>query len=140
MSITLSKVHQSGVVTNRGSFNYASQVRNLERKRKSQGALIYNTSSCLWYVVRHPERSCGRIVQRGALPAGAKNITLDGVFHSPLGASPPAAEGEAPGLRPWYGSKGVLERWIEVVEQDIGELSDDVMSVGDIVDSSLPPR
>ena len=32
---------------------------------------------------------------------------------------------------------GVLERWIEEVERDIGELAGDVVSVGDIVDSSM---
>ena len=41
----------------------------------------------------------------GVLLAGAKNITLEGVFHSPLGASPASGDGETPG-RPWYGSPG----------------------------------
>lgn len=37
---------------------------------------------------------------------GAAQVTLDGVFHGPLGAS------EA---RPWYGSPGVLEQWVAAV-------------------------
>ena len=32
--------------------------------------------------------------------AGAKQLTLDGVFHSPLGASPASEDGETAG-RPW---------------------------------------
>ena len=68
--------------------------------------------------------------------AGAKNITLEGVFHSPLGASA-AAEG-SPG-RPWYGSRGVLERWIGEVERDISELSEDAVSVADMLELRAPP-
>lgn len=68
--------------------------------------------------------------------AGAKNITLEGVFHSPLGSS--AAEGEDPG-RPWYGSRGVLERWIGEVERDISELSGDTVSMADMLDGGAPP-
>lgn len=34
---------------------------------------------------------------------GAENVTLEGVYHSPVGAS---AE------RPWYGSPGILEQWL----------------------------
>ena len=37
---------------------------------------------------------------------GATQVTLEGVFHSPLGA------GEG---RPWYGSDGVLDSWVEAV-------------------------
>ena len=35
---------------------------------------------------------------------GAENVTLEGVFHTPLGASE---------SRPWYGSPAVLDQWVE---------------------------
>ena len=41
------------------------------------------------------------------MAAGAENITLEGVFHGPLGS--------ADADRPWYGSPSVLEQWIRVV-------------------------
>jgi hypothetical protein len=34
---------------------------------------------------------------------GSRELTLEGVYHSPLGA------GEG---RPWYGTPGVLEQWV----------------------------
>lgn len=34
---------------------------------------------------------------------GALNISLDGVYHSPVGSDE---------LRPWYGSPAVVEQWI----------------------------
>lgn len=43
--------------------------------------------------------------------AGAVNMDLEGVYHSPLGAVE-AAEG---GGRPWYGSPGVLEQWVHTL-------------------------
>jgi hypothetical protein len=36
---------------------------------------------------------------------GALNISLDGVYHSPVGSDDV--------IRPWYGSPDVLEQWIE---------------------------
>ncbi|KAH7306673.1 hypothetical protein KP509_22G024400 [Ceratopteris richardii] len=39
---------------------------------------------------------------------GARNITLDGVYHSMLGARYPD--------KPWYGSPGVLEQWVHYLE------------------------
>ncbi|KAF7845075.1 GPI inositol-deacylase PGAP1-like protein [Senna tora] len=36
---------------------------------------------------------------------GALNISLDGVYHSPVGSDDE--------LRPWYGSPSVLEKWVE---------------------------
>eukprot|EP00850_Spirogloea_muscicola_P024130 SM000449S16316 [mRNA] locus=s449:10947:12657:+ [translate_table: standard] len=35
---------------------------------------------------------------------GALNICIDGVFHSPVGANG--------GDRPWYGSEGILTKWV----------------------------
>jgi hypothetical protein len=48
--------------------------------------------------------------------AGAAQITLDGVFHGPLGASPdPQAGEEGAGVgsadRYWYGSAPVIDQW-----------------------------
>lgn len=40
--------------------------------------------------------------------SGAEQITLEGVFHGPLGGGKDAD-------RPWYGSPGVLDQWIRVV-------------------------
>ena len=36
-----------------------------------------------------------------------------------------------------YGSPGVLEQWIQQVERDVEELTEDTLSVGDIMDASL---
>ena len=52
---------------------------------------------------------------------GAATLTLEGVFHSPLGASDDGDEGEGGGKgggggeRPWYGSAGVLDQWVGAV-------------------------
>ncbi|KAK9829466.1 hypothetical protein WJX72_006040 [[Myrmecia] bisecta] len=53
---------------------------------------------------------------------GAKQLTLDGVYHSPLGALEAVEDGK-PG-RPWYGSTGVLDQWLEHVVVDASELRD----------------
>ena len=37
---------------------------------------------------------------------GAENVVLEGVFHTPLGASE---------SRPWYGTPAVLDRWVEKI-------------------------
>ncbi len=54
--------------------------------------------------------------------AGAKQLTLEGVYHSPLGAAAPAADGSNPG-RPWYGSPGVIDRWADEIFRDPSELA-----------------
>ncbi|EIE27676.1 alpha/beta-hydrolase [Coccomyxa subellipsoidea C-169] len=57
---------------------------------------------------------------------GAEQITLEGVYHSPLGAG-------AGDSRPWYGSPGVIERWIRVVYDD-KELDEKYsVEIGDMV-------
>jgi hypothetical protein len=49
--------------------------------------------------------------------AGAAQVTLDGIFHGPLGASPDPEEGavvegvSVSGQRYWYGSAPVIDRW-----------------------------
>lgn len=50
----------------------------------------------------------GVVPQMSAHLEGAMNITLDGVYHSPVGARLPG--------RPWYGSAGVLEQWIHYLQ------------------------
>jgi hypothetical protein len=39
--------------------------------------------------------------------AGATCVTLDGVFHTPLGSDEKD--------RPWYGSPRVLDQWIDAL-------------------------
>ena len=50
---------------------------------------------------------------------GAVELTLEGVFHSPLGADDDGdggGEGSAKiGKRPWYGCAGVLDQWVGAV-------------------------
>jgi hypothetical protein len=58
---------------------------------------------------------------------GAVTLTLEGVFHSPLGADEGGSGSEEGsdeggnnnndgiGRRPWYGSEGVLDQWVGVV-------------------------
>ena len=45
---------------------------------------------------------------------GAVTLTLDGVFHSPLGADEGSGEMKV-GRRLWYGSEGVLDQWVGAV-------------------------
>ena len=65
------------------------------------------------------------------LPAGADQVTLDGVYHSPLGAVV-AVDGKIG--RPWYGSPEVLPQWINHIS-DTNE-SDSIVEIGD----TLPPN
>lgn len=61
---------------------------------------------------------------------GADQVTLDGVYHSPLGAVI-AVDGKVG--RPWYGSPEVLPKWIHHISCDE---SDSMVEVGD----TLPPK
>ncbi|KAK7280859.1 hypothetical protein RIF29_08392 [Crotalaria pallida] len=47
----------------------------------------------------------GIVPEASAHLEGALNISLDGVYHSPVGSDDV--------LRPWYGSPAVLEQWVE---------------------------
>ena len=60
---------------------------------------------------------------------GADQVTLDGVYHSPLGAVI-AVDGKVG--RPWYGSPEILPQWIRHIDCDE---SQNVVEVG----STLPP-
>ena len=62
--------------------------------------------------------------------AGADQVTLDGVYHSPLGAVI-AVDGKVG--RPWYGSPEVLPKWVQHISCDE---SDNRVEVGD----TLPPN
>ena len=58
--------------------------------------------------------------------AGALNLDLDGVYHSPLGSvdsMPTSTSGvpQAP-MRPWYGSADVLDQWAERLSEPTGQL------------------
>ena len=56
--------------------------------------------------------------------AGAEQITLDGVYHSPLGGGT---------SRPWYGSPDIIDQWLRVV-YDGKELDTDFqVEIGDMV-------
>ena len=56
--------------------------------------------------------------------AGAEQITLDGVYHSPLGGGT---------SRPWYGSPEIIDQWLRVV-YDGKELDKDFqVEIGDMV-------
>ena len=62
--------------------------------------------------------------------AGADQVTLDGVYHSPLG-SVIAVYGKVG--RPWYCSPEVLPKWIQHISCDE---SDSMVELGD----TLPPN
>jgi len=64
------------------------------------------------------------------LIAGADQVTLDGVYHSPLG-SVIAVDGKVG--RPWYGSPEVLPKWIHHISCNE---SDSMVEVG----HTLPPN
>lgn len=67
---------------------------------------------------------------------GAKQITLEGVYHSPLGAVLPAADGSSVG-RPWYGSPSIVSRWVAEVARDASELTGFEMEIGDVALDSM---
>lgn len=45
----------------------------------------------------------GVVPEESAYLEGALNISFDGVYHSPVGAS---------SERPWYGTVEVLDKWV----------------------------
>ena len=57
---------------------------------------------------------------RLSVAPGAKQVTLEGVFHSPLGA----AAG-----RSWYGSEDVIDRWVHEIWRDADELAGEGVAV-----------
>ncbi len=66
------------------------------------------------------------------LPAGARQITLEGVYHSPVGAVHVLEDGK-PG-RQWYGSRKVLKSWIGFVTCPRSELKDATVKLEDVMD------
>lgn len=46
----------------------------------------------------------GVVPEMSAHLEGATNVSLNGVYHSPVGARDPE--------RPWYGSPGILDQWV----------------------------
>ncbi len=50
----------------------------------------------------------GVVPEMSAHLEGAINLTLDGVYHSPVGANEE---------RPWYGTTSILDRWIHHLQQ-----------------------
>lgn len=73
-------------------------------------------------------QSCVSLHETVCASAGAEQITLQGVYHSPLGAG-------ADGSRPWYGSPGVIEQWIKVVYAEDEFDKDFKVEVGDMIQS-----
>ena len=80
--------------------------------RYIRGADSPSAGANAWVVGQGYRQVCGQADVWGdgitpaewALLPGAEHVTLEGVFHSPVGSGPE---------RPWYGSKGVLERWVD---------------------------
>ena len=66
------------------------------------------------------------------LRAGARQITLEGVYHSPVGAVHVLEDGQ-PG-RQWYGSRKVLKSWIGFVTCPRSELKTATVKVEDVLD------
>lgn len=66
------------------------------------------------------------------LHAGARQITLEGVYHSPVGAVHVLEDGQ-PG-RQWYGSRKVLKSWIGFVTCPRSELKTATVKVEDVLD------
>ena len=66
--------------------------------------------------------------------AGAEQITLEGVYHSPLGSVAAPEGGDMPGKaagRVWYGSPQILEAWLPHILDD--NLQSFQVEVGDMV-------
>lgn len=66
-----------------------------------------------------------------AAVTGADQVTLDGVYHSPLGAVL-AVDGKVG--RPWYGSTEILPRWIKHISCDE---SQNVVEVGNTLPTDM---
>ncbi|MCO5551124.1 hypothetical protein L7F22_004621 [Adiantum nelumboides] len=99
------------VATNKHRIRAAAKLRRLDGNTKQWAATL---QACL--VGQSYKQVCGQadVWGDGVVPEisahlhGARNITLNGVYHSMLGARHPD--------RPWYGSPGVLEQWVHFLE------------------------
>ncbi len=61
--------------------------------------------------------------------AGAEQVTLEGIYHSPLGSAE-AVEGVVKAGRPWYGSPGTLELWLSHIADESELTLDSDQSTG----------
>lgn len=50
----------------------------------------------------------GVVPEPSALLPGATHLILDGVYHSPVGATEE---------RPWYGSEPILSKWVDYLHE-----------------------
>eukprot|EP00250_Pteridium_aquilinum_P008915 c18304_g2_i3 orf=497-1561(+) len=99
------------VATDKQRVSTAAKLRRLDGKTKQWVATV---QACL--VGQSYKQVCGQadVWGDGVVPEvsahlhGARNITLDGVYHSMLGARHPD--------RPWYGSSGILEQWVHFLQ------------------------
>ncbi|KAI5067032.1 hypothetical protein GOP47_0017560 [Adiantum capillus-veneris] len=99
------------VATDKEQVSSVSESTSLENNSKDQKQSAITFQSRI--VGQGYKQVCGQadvwgdgvVPQMSAHLDGAKNITLDGVYHSPVGARLPD--------RPWYGSAGILEQWVE---------------------------
>lgn len=99
------------VATDKQRASNVVKLRRLDGKTKQWVATL---QACL--VGQSYKQVCGQadVWGDGVVPEvsahlqGARNITLDGVYHSMLGARHPD--------RPWYGSSGILEQWVHYLK------------------------
>ena len=74
---------------------------------------------------------------------GAHQLTLDGVYHSPVGAhdTPEPSTGKSGtasgGPRLWYGSTSVLEQWVDLLSCEEAEIRDGEVEVGGLVEQMV---
>ena len=92
----------------------SESARRQRMNRHCESLLASDSKLCAASVYQSDARP--RLTVSFAPGSGAEQITLEGVFHGPLGG------GRDAGM-PWYGSPGVLEQWIEVVYdgRELGE-------------------
>ncbi len=97
------------------------------KKEKMRKRVEKTTPSGISFMRSQVSYRCAQVCADGA---GADQVTLDGVYHSPLGAVI-AVDGKVG--RPWYGSPEILPKWIHHISCDE---SDSMVELGD----TLPPN
>lgn len=81
-------------------------ITHVVQHHTSQACCLYWKCFSLCGLSNEVHSNCVQRSSNECTTAGAEQITLEGVYHSPLGGG---------ALRPWYGSPEIIDQWIRVV-------------------------
>lgn len=82
-------------------------------------------------------RAAAELRRRPSLHTGALQVTLEEVYHSPVG-SRDGTEGK--NVRLWYGSEPVLEQWFRHLVEKVEYGEGGVVAIEDIAEDTLPAQ